>query len=196
MAHLSPDTFVDLLEGTLEESAVPHLAQCEACRDELSGLRRTWQEAMNTDVPEPSPLFWDHLSARVHEAVAAEPEPRRPWWNAAWAVRWFGLAAAAVAAIALVAFLNRPAFVDQRTAQVGGEAQGTPAASGQRLEVLPPLAEDESVGLLADLASDLDWDAVVEVGLVRPGGADRAVAELSANERVELQRLLTEAGVM
>ena len=31
------------------------------------------------EVPEPSPLFWDHLSARVRDAVAAEPARR--WWS-------------------------------------------------------------------------------------------------------------------
>ncbi len=35
--------------------------------------------AAEVEVPEPSPLFWDHLSARVGEAVAAEQAPRRSW---------------------------------------------------------------------------------------------------------------------
>ena len=31
MTHLSPDTFVDLLDGTLADAAVPHLASCDTC---------------------------------------------------------------------------------------------------------------------------------------------------------------------
>ena len=46
---------------------------------------------------------------------------------------------------------------------------------------------------MADLASDLDWDGVAELGLAPVGGAERAASEMSADERVELQRLLHEA---
>ena len=35
------------------------------------------------EVPEPSPLFWNHLSARVRDAVAVEPIPRA-WWMTYW----------------------------------------------------------------------------------------------------------------
>ena len=49
-------------------------------------------------MPEPSPLFWDHLSSRVHDAVAAEGQPRAPWWRIDWSWSSVGLAGAAVAA--------------------------------------------------------------------------------------------------
>ena len=55
------------------------------------------------------------------------------------------------------------------------------------------LADDASLGLIAGLAGDLDWDATVEAGLsTRAGAVDRAVLELSASERVELRRILKE----
>ena len=65
------------------------------------------------------------------------------------------------------------------------------ALSGQN-ELLAPLADDESMALVADLAGELDWDGVSEVGLASEGGAARAVAELDEAERVELRRLLAE----
>ena len=56
-----------------------------------------------------------------------------------------------------------------------------------------PLADDESMGLVADLASHLDWDGVAEVGWSSDNASARAVGELTDDERVELRRLLTEA---
>lgn len=193
MAHLSPDTFVDLLDGTTDEAAIPHLASCESCRQQLAELRITWQAATEADVPEPSPLFWDHLSARVHDAVAAEGQPRAPWWRVDWSWASVGLAGAAVAALALVAFL----LVPRTGSQVpSGSVAGTNAAAISAVDgVAEPVAlpDDESIGLMADLASDLDWDAVVELGLAADGLADRGASEMTADERVELQRLLHEA---
>jgi hypothetical protein len=44
---------------------------------------------------------------------------------------------------------------------------------------------------MTDLAGDLDWDAAVEAGLAgSAGGVDRAVFDLSLDERRELARLL------
>jgi len=73
--HLSAGELVDLAEGTRAPGSAPHLASCDACRRALEGLRVTMAgiEAA-VEVPEPPPLFWDRLSARVGEAVAAEGE--------------------------------------------------------------------------------------------------------------------------
>ena len=192
MTHLSPDTFVDLLDGTRAEETVLHLATCDICRQQLAELRVTWQAAAAVDVPEPSPLFWGHLSARVHNAVAADVQPRAPWWRIDWSWTSVGLAGAAVATLALVAFLQMPRPV----APVSGSASasGSVAVAGvANPEPVTPLPDDESIGLMADLASDLDWDGVAELGLAPVGGAERAASEMSADERVELQRLLHEA---
>ncbi len=191
MTHLSPDTFVDLLDGTLAEETVPHLATCDRCRQQLAELRVTWQAAAAVDVPDPSPLFWGHLSARVHNAVAADVQPRAPWWRIDWSWTSVGLAGAAVAALALVVFLQMPRPV----VRPGGTS--APAAAGAVASLAAPepvvLPDDESIGLMADLASDLDWDDVAELGLAPVGGAERAASEMTADERVELQRLLHEA---
>src|SRR5262245_17694670 len=70
--HLTHEELLELAEGTRLESSAPHLAACGECRDELAGLRAMLSAATEADVPEPSPLFWDHFSARVRAAVAVE----------------------------------------------------------------------------------------------------------------------------
>ena len=61
------------------------------------------------------------------------------------------------------------------------------------LDTVEPLADDASFNLLADLASDLDWNDAAEAGLaVRSGASDLALVDFSMAEREELQRLLTE----
>src|SRR5256885_17264553 len=70
--HLNADELVDLAEGARPESSTPHLAACPQCRAQLAELRATMSAVADVHVPEPSPLFWDHFSQRVHDAAAAE----------------------------------------------------------------------------------------------------------------------------
>jgi hypothetical protein len=74
--HLSAEDLVDLAEGVLPESSAPHLASCDACRAQLADLRAMMTTAVEAEVPEPSPLFWDQLSRRVHDAVEEEANAR------------------------------------------------------------------------------------------------------------------------
>src|SRR5215831_9250528 len=117
MGHLTPALLVDLAEGIESEHSVPHLAGCDACRRALAELRATMidvrpEHSENPgDVPEPSPLFWDHLSARVREATAEQDARGKTRWFEAWPrplVALPILTAAAVAVVALVSF-RRPA---------------------------------------------------------------------------------------
>ena len=77
MRHLHSDELIDLAEGTRLESSAPHLQSCEACRGQLTELRAMMSAAAQAEVPEPSPLFWEHFSARVRDAVAADGGRRR-----------------------------------------------------------------------------------------------------------------------
>src|SRR5919109_3702123 len=81
MRHLRDDQLIDLVDGVVVETDVPHLATCTACRQQLTDLRNTLATAAQADVPEPSPLFWDHFSSRVREAVARENGTRQTWWQ-------------------------------------------------------------------------------------------------------------------
>src|SRR5262249_976462 len=75
MRHLSVAELVDIAEGVRRASEIPHLQACDACRDQLLDLQATMAAVREIDVPPPSPLFWDHLSARVHEAVRTDGAP-------------------------------------------------------------------------------------------------------------------------
>ena len=79
--HLTPDEQIDSLEGTLGPVRAAHLDGCRACRDDVARLRETFDAARRVDVPEPSPLFWQHQAARISELVAGESiqRPRSAW---------------------------------------------------------------------------------------------------------------------
>jgi hypothetical protein len=152
--------------------------------DELRDVMAT----LEVEVPEPSPLFWDHLSARVSAAVASDAKSARSWFGVG---RWsWGLAAAVSAAVLAIA-VSRTA----RTPAEMAPASTTPVAERPAADIGSALtADDPSFLLLGDLAGSLDWDAAAEAGIsMDVGTADTAVAELSDAERTELQRLLREA---
>jgi hypothetical protein len=182
--HLSPEEFVDVIDGTRSEASLPHLQSCSTCRDRIADLRATLTAAADASIAEPSPLFWDQFSQRVHDAVAMEPV--RGGWRS-----WFGglgmplAAGAAVAALILAVSTARliaphPNLSPPQLAFV--------AAPPEPLE-----AGDPSFELMADLAGGMaDWDAVEDVEFTARGTADHAVAHLSQGELRELQRLLQE----
>ncbi len=181
MSHLTPEELLDLAEGARDEASAPHLTRCESCRGQLADLRAVMAAAADIDVPEPSPLFWEHLSARVHEAIAADAAP-----GVSWIERWFSWKIAVPAAACVVALL---AVAVMRHALPASET--TVGQSQQTSDELVRPADDPSWSLMTDLAGDLDWDAAVEAGLTTPaGGVDRAVFDLSADERRALRRLL------
>ena len=185
MTHLSPEALLDVAEGTVPTDRHPHLAECRRCRDRLAELQAAIA-AIAVDVPEPSPLFWDHLSARVREATAAEPTPHEPWWASRKLM--FPVVAAATVAIILIAV----SFGSRTTAPAtSSTAFSTSSRSDAEAAVA---ADDPSLDLLGDLAGDLDWDTAAEAGMTMAvGAAEQALNELTTAERVELQRLLREA---
>ncbi len=201
MSHLAPEQLVelvelpDLAEGTQgqSEAARLHLASCDACRGQLADLQAALAALVETGerrVPEPSPLFWEHLSTRIQDAIATEVAPR----PARGLDRWLSWKMAVPAAACLVVLLA--VVVTQRTssaptpttAAVDAVAPTAPAMN------LVDAADAASWNLVTDLAGGLDWDAAVEAaGLTAPaGGIDRALFDLSVDERREFQRLLKE----
>jgi hypothetical protein len=194
--HLTSGELIDLAERTREESSDPHLQSCNACRQELAVLRSAMSAAAEVEVPEPSPLFWKHLSERVHDAVAAEGAPSSRFLAPGWAMAlswWRGWAVAGVAAAVMISiYVTTPLPAD-------------PAPDTQDMSVVPPeleaiplplagIADDPSFALVADLTSQMDAAAFDETGWTSHAGAvDEAVDALTDDERVELQRLLEEA---
>ena len=186
MAHLSAEQLVDLAEGARPESSAPHLQACGACRKQLDDLRAMMTAAADVGVPEPSPLFWDHFSARLRQAVEAEraSPPQAFVWS--WLRRplvW----APGVAAVFLTA-----AIVSRVGPTLDSTPPGTSSSASADATVEPfVIADDPSLSLVADLAADLDWDAVVEAGLTTHVGMDDdLVLQLTDRERRELRQLL------
>jgi hypothetical protein len=195
--HLNAEELVDVAEGTRPESAVPHLAGCESCRGQLRELRAVLSAAQRVDVPEPSPLFWDHLSARVSEAVAQEDArlpPKRsvaPTMAALFRVRAFqaglGIAAALLIGIAVGSGPQAPVVIAPSLSVDVADAGAGP----ELLSDVNP-AEDASLSVVASLTDGVDMETAREAGLAPRGSAEHAVTHMSEGELRELGRLLQE----
>jgi hypothetical protein len=138
------------------------------------------------DVPEPSPLFWDHLSQRVREGVATEPAPALRWTsrvNLAWSAGVVGALAVVLLAVA-VTTRQSPPTVNSAAPAVSSEV----ASAGN---MLPPLEDDPAWAVMAELASQMDWDEAGAAGLVAaPGAAESALGQLSNDEQQTVIELL------
>jgi hypothetical protein len=210
MRHIQSEELIDLAEGARPESSAPHLQTCDDCRRRLAELRAAMAAAAHADVPEPSPLFWDHFSARLHDAIAAEgPPPRAAWFPGSpkrrgpsswWNRLVLPLSAAACAAVIVAAVTLRvahaPVFVGPPSPPVASAVPARPGNDDVADADLALFPNDPSLDLVADLASQVaqaDWDAAGPQGLeTHEDAADKAVGHLSAGERRELQRLLKE----
>jgi hypothetical protein len=185
--HLRPDELIDLAEGTRAESSATHLAECAVCRLHLAELKAMMSAAADVDVPEPSPLFWDHFSARVHDAVANEGSPGRSFWI--WPRLTLPAAVVAMAALLLAVALN--------TGRVEAPAplivpDPLPPVASVDLLSDPQSTSDTALTLVAELSSDMDFETAREAGLAARGSAEHAVTHLTGSELRELQRLLQE----
>jgi hypothetical protein len=80
-----------------------------------------------------------------------------------------------------------------RVGQLPGVGTKPPETSMEEAAVFEPAPwpDDPSLDLVADLAAQVDWDAVVAPGLeTHEDASDKAIGQLTAGERRELQRLL------
>jgi len=192
MRHLESEELIDLAEGARPDSSALHLQTCDQCQRRLTDLRAAMAAAAHLDVPEPSPLFWNHFSARVHDAIAADGAPPRSLWDRLALPLSIAACAAVIIAAAVSLRVGRtPGFVPSAPV-----ALHTSAADELADADVAPLPDDPSLDLVADLASQVaqaEWDAAGAQGLeTHEDTADKAVGQLSAGERRELQRLLKE----
>lgn len=197
MTHLTPEEFTDLVDGVLPADRHGHLTGCPACRERADALRVTLQAAASNDVPEPSPLFWDHFSARVAEAIRREPRAAQGWarWMRTPAIAWASVAAAVVLVLAAVAWRQGGRDTAASAGQVPAVAHRqspTAAVAEKDLQIAAADAEpDEAWALVRTVAEDVAWDDAHAAGITaRPGAAEGLAVELSAEERAELARLL------
>lgn len=192
-AHLSRDILLAVAEtGHADALAARHLEGCDDCRAEVASLAAALGDLHGADVPEPSPLFWDHFSARVAGAVRDLPPPRAAWWRHAAGWGWTLGGATTAALLLVLAFgpwsASRPPGPTQAPAVALAGADG---AAGE--DAASPAADGEDWTLLADAFGDVDYDDVRALGAsVAPGTTEQAVEDLDASERQELGRLLQE----
>ena len=189
MTHLTQAELVDFIEGALPAARADHVDACDECRRLTDDLRAALSAAADVEMPEPSPLFWDHFSARVREAVAADSDRRSSWswlWRPAVGLP---LATALVVLIVSAAVWRGSPAPPQEPASVA--AAGAPASEAADGIVAP--STDGSWELVAQVAATLEWEDADAAGLsANPGSADRAVLLLTAEERAELARLLSD----
>jgi hypothetical protein len=203
--HLTPEELIDSRERQLPTARQAHADSCVTCRAKVAQLDEVLRDVKAVDVPEPSPLFWDHLSARIRDRVAHEPPPapardnpfaRLTDWLTGWsaAPRW-AFAAVLLVLCASLGWLGWSQF------RHGGKAPmstaSAPAASAPvettvaaETSVTPDDAEGEW-GLMLQMAEDVSWDDAEGSSLyVRPAAVDRALIELTAEERDRLLQLV------
>jgi hypothetical protein len=182
--HLRSQEIVDALDGALSAERLEHLDTCESCKAELSSLASLMSDVRGTgDVPDPSPLFWEHLSNRVREATVAEPVPQlAPWWRTSWQPL---LAVAACAIVATVVFW--------RTSPHPSHAVPAQTAVEWIDDGLAIPDDDPAVAFMAEAASDLTWEEARGVNLTpRRVAVDTAIERMTAAQRAELVRLIRE----
>jgi hypothetical protein len=197
MTHLTPEQFVDIVEGAAPETSAPHLATCESCRRELAELRGIMAAASTGhDVPEPSPLFWNHLSSRLHDAVIEQS--RLSFWFG-----WFGrprvlvpVLAAALAMLVVVVLLPRaPAGSRATIPSTPFVADAALPGSTPSLPPIAPLGKDDDpqLRIVTAVATSAAWDEMMdEVATSSADDAEAVAAALTVDEQRELQRLLAE----
>lgn len=174
--HLSPEERIDALDGALEARRQAHVDACGACQQELTALRQMADElaaSQAADVPEPSPLFWDHFQARVGAAVnAAEPAP---WWRGS-SRAWLVLATAAAVLLAVWISPLRP--------REAADSVVTPDVE------VATIADTVQWEFMSGVLGSLEDDAAHAVLAPTPVAVDAAFESLTASERETFARLL------
>ena len=176
--HLRPEEFVDAMDGASPAQVKAHLATCVVCQEELATLRAITSDVQNVEAHEPSPLFWDHFSARVRAATDAVSQPA-PWWSG-----WVRPASvlAGVGAIVVLMVMFRPSTTPNPESATG--------VTTSTIASLEPLDDGPSWGMVVSAASELTASEALDAALPAAGTADAMIDELTAAQRDELIRLL------
>jgi hypothetical protein len=171
--HLGPDEFTAALEASPEGAVAAHLASCATCRDELAALQASWDALAAVEVPDPSPLFWDHFSARVRKATTETTPAAGPWWSTRRLVWGMGVTAAAL--ILVVGLRWWPSVPPAADIVAGGTTT---------TEAVDAVAFDDVAGVFDAMDSE-------DVAAFEPAAATWAmVDELTDEERAAFVRLL------
>jgi anti-sigma-K factor RskA len=183
--HLGPEELIDLVEDRerlLGAGRAAHLKSCQSCRQQVQELRGVMFEADDVTVPEPSPLFWEHSSKRLSEAVEVDARSHegRRWKRLSLSHMTTALTTATVvlAVVLGLPFLRAPSersAVGGLDAADGGARQTTTAGQPEGISTDEPA----------------DWaDGEAELFMVDGRAISTAVFELTLDERQALVQLL------
>jgi hypothetical protein len=177
--HLTQDEQIAALDGALEPGRMAHAQTCDLCRDAVAELRTVLARVAGADVPEPSPLFWDHFSARVKQATAVDDASRRTWNWRSWLAT-----AAALTALVLVVVMRLP-----HPPQVPAAGAASPQATVAEASTAADSSDIESWPAVVQAAADLSADDM-QSALSLSADALPLVEDLSPAERAAFVRLL------
>lgn len=173
--HLAPEECFAALEGGLGASRQAHLETCDDCRHAVHAARTFAASIATVAVPEPSPLFWDHFSARVRTETATADRGAGGWTHV-WR-SWVALGATAALVFVSVWIVRVPATTGVPSPSATFDAADAGMANGER-----------------------DWQSVVELtadwspddlyGLAVSADAGVLVEDLTAEERAAFVQLL------
>lgn len=195
--HLSSQEFVDALDrkgGTsaLAPARQSHLDACTSCQTQVSELRALIEGAGDdADVPEPSPLFWDHFQARVLTAVQSEVPPGRLSWWTSWLdtrtlVALSATVVAIVASVALYRSRPAPAPLDSRVTESGMVAD----ASASLDRPVDTGLENDEWAFVSSVMDTLEGDDIHEVLAPSHDAVDSAIEALTSDQRDRFMKLL------
>ncbi|MDQ3069926.1 MAG: hypothetical protein M3R55_09390 [Acidobacteriota bacterium] len=138
------------------------------------------------DVPEPSPLFWDHFPARVRAAVAAQETTAPAWWRRPV----FALVSAgAVVVLAAGVYVIQPALGDARVP--AAPVVSEPVAQAAPVEPIGDLADDPAWDVVASVAASAGFETVSAAGFgLQPGRSESVLGAMNEAERAELVALM------
>ena len=195
--HLRDGEFVDFAEGTLAAPCAAHLDTCSRCREQAEAVAAALREAAAVEIPEPSPLFWKHFSARVREHIAQETPERAAWWGSVSVRALVPLVATLAVIVAIVSAMVVPRLMTPRTPPATAELASSHSTTDATLAAdddLPSSVDDRNAEVWAVLtaaASDMGVEDARAAGMVtHPGAVDHEVTHLSQAELTELGRLL------
>lgn len=136
-------------------------------------------------VPEPSPLFWEHLSERVRASVETQAVPAS-WWAAMWTAAW----RPAVTAMTVIAIVGL-ALVGQPRDRAPLTEMDTASLPSGVADVASIDAADGLWRMIDALAPLVPADEAKNAGLIVTASAtNAAIEQLTDAERRELVRLL------
>lgn len=187
MTHLDDITLIDLIDGRGTPPQIEHAQRCDRCRVQLTALEAALSLAKNDAVPEPSPLFWEHFTRRVNERIDA---PASTWGRWVRGPRLAAVMSAAALVVAVAIGMRGPTVSTPDGIHV---VTAPPAAAPPVDEAQDDIEADGAWAVVRTAAEDLAYDDAQAEGIAaRPGSAEHAVMQMTADERAELARLIAD----